>query len=125
MSDRIKISVSEKLAKEIERFAKQRGLDEEEGIDAFLTVAANRLKSLRTFNKKKAEEAGKPPPKPRKKKVEEAEETEPKPKKRKPKVEATEEKPGRVKRPTPMKPRKKKEPKAEADPMAPILTEGA
>lgn len=103
----VKIHIDPKAMKEIERFAKARGLELQDGIDRFIALGANRLKSLREYNKKKAEEAGKPPPKPRKRAKEEAPAE------------------GRVQRPKPLKPRKKKakaeEP--EADPMAHILEE--
>jgi len=121
----VKIQIDTKAMKEIERFAKSRGLELQDGIDRFIALGASRLKSLREYNKKKAEEAGKPPPKPRKRAKEEApEEVKPKrPRKRAEPEEAQEE--GRVKRPKPLKPKKKKakaeEP--EADPMAPILEE--
>lgn len=122
----VKIQIDTKAMNEIERFAKSRGLELQDGIDRFIALGASRLKSLREYNKKKAEEAGKPPPKPRKRAKEESPE-EAKPKRARKKKATEEEAPaeGRVKRPKPLKPRKKKakaeEP--EADPMAPILEE--
>lgn len=120
----VKIQIDTKVMKEIERLAKARGLELQDAIDKFMALGAGRLKSLREYNKKKAEELGKEPPKPRKK-AKPAEEAAPKPRKRA-KKKATEEaapSEGRVKRPKPLKPRQKKA-KAEepsADPMAPIL----
>lgn len=123
----VKIQVDTKVMKEIERLAKARGLELQDAIDKFMALGAGRLKSLREYNKKKAEELGKEPPKPRKR-AKPAEEAALKPKKKPAKKKAAEEAApteGRVKRPTPLKPRKKKvkAEEAEADPMAPILEE--
>jgi hypothetical protein len=99
----MKIEISEKQFKFVERFAKQRKLETpEEGLEKLISLAEGRLKALKTWNAKKAEAAA----------AEEA----PKPKReRKPKAEASEKpKRERVARPKPLRKKKAKSAEGEA-----------